>query len=329
MNLRRALLAALVLLTVGLAGCSSTDDSAVKTPTTDKADPAPQRSDLSADDAEYAAAIEKGLSSSDSRPDGVSDEDITCFANKAAQAVGADSFTQAGIKPEDMDDPSAFEQLQDTITDDQTQALAGAFFDCLDFGAIMAGQMSGAQEGIDPQCLGDAMTESAEFRQAFGRTITGKTDDLQLTDDEASAVAPEIMDCLDFGKVIAAQLADTSDGIDTECLGNAVGESESFTQALARRLVDSNAEIELTDAEAQSMADEAVSCIDVAALLRGEGRDLTDAQAQCVEDGVAALDENPFVAVLAEAFRSGGDPSALGSTLGGKVLAPIVADCVK
>lgn len=130
---------------------------------------------LSAEEQEYVDAMMTSLKADDSAP--FSDDEGRCLAEGMVTAVGVDTLKEAGITPADIggDGNLVFGELPKEKTD----ALVSLFFDgkCFDFGKLIAAGMAQDPSVSLPtdkaECLGDKMSESEEFRQAFVASVTG------------------------------------------------------------------------------------------------------------------------------------------------------------
>jgi hypothetical protein len=131
--------------------------------------------DLTAEEQEYVDAMMTSLKADETAP--FSDEEGQCLAEGMVKAVGVDSLKEAGITPADIggDGDVVFGDLPKEKTDQ----LVSLFFEgeCFDFGALMASAIaqdpSVSIPGEKAECIGDKMSESDEFKQAFVASVTG------------------------------------------------------------------------------------------------------------------------------------------------------------
>lgn len=131
--------------------------------------------DLSAEEQEYVDAMMSSLNADGAAP--FSDDEGQCLAEGMVKAVGVDTLKEAGITPADIggDENLVFGELPKEKTD----KLVSLFFDgeCFDFGKLIAAGMAQDPSVSLPsdkaECLGDKMSESEEFRQAFVASVTG------------------------------------------------------------------------------------------------------------------------------------------------------------
>jgi hypothetical protein len=131
--------------------------------------------ELTAEEQEYVDAMMSSLNADETSP--FSEEEGKCLAEGMITSVGVDTLKEAGITPADLGGEENI--VFGDLPKEKTDALVSLFFDgeCFDFGKLIAAGMAQDPSVSLPsekaECLGDKMSESEEFRQAFVASVTG------------------------------------------------------------------------------------------------------------------------------------------------------------
>ena len=126
----------------------------------------------------------------------------------------------------------------------------------------------------------------ASVRAAGDIDVTGL-----LTQAEASTLASEVADCIDWGDMVAAQLDGEDLGISTQqahCIGDAIGDSDLIRDVFAQGFMGAGAGA--SQESARALGEDVVACIDFGALvataMADAGVPIDDAQAACIGAGM-------------------------------------------
>ena len=179
----------IAIAALGVAGCSGDDDSAGKSSLPDDGE--------LLDEDEYIAVFSSSVQDSDTGF-GAAPDEADCAAEAAVASVGAERLQAAGL-----DEAWLTTEVSPAtdLTEEESDAIVDALFDCIDMGSAIAASLAADEDGLPRTtsvCLSDALGEGTVLRSYLARLLR-EGNDVPMSVDEASAFVDATLACIDFG----------------------------------------------------------------------------------------------------------------------------------
>lgn len=155
-----------------------------------------------AGDNPYVEAIADAMRADEDFP--LESDDADCLASEIVDAVGVDTFEDAGIEPDDITDPDfEFEDAGLELDEDTAEAMVDAFGNCdISFVDLMVDQMA-AEGDVDDDlrdCIADNLDEDL-FGDLMVQGLLGNEESVENSEEFVSAIFGLLAACPELADV--------------------------------------------------------------------------------------------------------------------------------
>ncbi|MDO8390581.1 MAG: hypothetical protein Q7V57_08840 [Actinomycetota bacterium] len=199
-----------------------------------RGDDAPSAASATDEGRAYVDAMVEGTS-----PDsGFNADEARCMATSVVDQLGVDALQAAGITPETVRAAGDID-VTGLLTEAGAVTLADSVANCIDWGAMIAGQLDAEDAGITAEqahCIGDKVGESELIREVFVQGFMGST--AGASQESARALGAEVVTCIDFGEMMATAMTTAGVPISDQqaaCIGTGMNSSVFLREMFAQQ----------------------------------------------------------------------------------------------